>query len=73
MPDKRLGEVGMAFVVAVPGSALQPGELIEWSRGQMANYKVPRTVELVDALPVNAAGKVEKTLLRARAARRTPA
>jgi acyl-CoA synthetase (AMP-forming)/AMP-acid ligase II len=70
MPDRRLGEVGMAFVVAVPGSELQPGALIEWARGQMANYKVPRAVEIVDALPVNAAGKVEKERLRTRAEER---
>jgi acyl-CoA synthetase (AMP-forming)/AMP-acid ligase II len=70
MPDARLGEVGMAFVVATPGAALEPDELIAWSRDAMANYKVPRAVELVDELPVNAAGKVEKETLRARAAAR---
>jgi acyl-CoA synthetase (AMP-forming)/AMP-acid ligase II len=70
MPDARLGEVGMAFVVAVPGAQLDADELIAWSRDTMANYKVPRAVELVDELPVNAAGKVEKETLRARAAAR---
>ena len=42
---------------------------MEWARGAMANYKVPRAVEIVDELPVNAAGKVEKEVLRARAKR----
>jgi acyl-CoA synthetase (AMP-forming)/AMP-acid ligase II len=70
MPDPRLGEVGMAFVVVTPGGQLDPDELIAWSRDTMANYKVPRAVELVDELPVNAAGKVEKETLRARAAAR---
>ena len=70
MPDQRLGEVGMAFVVVSPGAVLRPDELIAWARGAMANYKVPRAVEIVDDLPVNAAGKVEKEVLRARAARR---
>jgi acyl-CoA synthetase (AMP-forming)/AMP-acid ligase II len=70
MPDPRLGEVGMAFVVVSPGAALRPEELVEWSRLAMANYKVPRVVEIVDELPVNAAGKVEKEVLRARAAAR---
>ena len=64
MPDERLGEVGMAFVVLAPGAELQPDELIEWARGAMANYKVPRAVEIVGELPVNAAGKVEKEILR---------
>ncbi len=68
MPDERLGEVGMAFVVVAPGVELDPDELVAWSRETMANYKVPRVVELVDELPVNAAGKVEKETLRARAA-----
>jgi len=70
MPDARLGEVGMAFVVLTPGARLSPDALIEWARGAMANYKVPRAVELVGELPLNAAGKVEKEILRARAASR---
>jgi HIP---CoA ligase len=64
--DDRLGEVGMAFVVtAAPG--LTGTDIIGWCRGQMANYKVPRRVELVDALPVNATGKVMKDVLREQA------
>jgi acyl-CoA synthetase (AMP-forming)/AMP-acid ligase II len=70
MPDARLGEVGMAFVVVAPGAELDPDELVAWSRDAMANYTVPRAVELVDELSVNAAGKVEKEALRARAAAR---
>jgi acyl-CoA synthetase (AMP-forming)/AMP-acid ligase II len=68
IPDARLGEVGMAFVVPRPGATPRPDEIIEWSREQMANYKVPRQVALVDELPVNATGKVVKDDLRARAA-----
>ena len=49
--------------------SLDEAELIEWARTHMANYKVPRRVELVDALPYNATGKVVKTELRERAAR----
>ena len=61
--DDRLGEVGMAFVVTdTPG--LTGADIVGWCRDQMANYKVPRAVELVDALPVNATGKVMKELLR---------
>jgi len=68
VPDARLGEVGMAFVVAEPGSSASGPEIMAWSRDQMANYKVPRRVEIVDELPVNATGKVMKEELRARAA-----
>ena len=73
VPDDRMGEVGAAFVVPRPGAdgATLAAELATWSRDQMANYKVPRHVEVVDALPVNASGKVLKTELRERFAQRT--
>jgi HIP---CoA ligase len=67
VPDERLGEVGMAFVVLRPGAKVEPEALIAWSRERMANYKVPRRVALVGALPTNATGKVLKYELRARA------
>ncbi|MDH4283473.1 MAG: AMP-binding protein, partial [Myxococcales bacterium] len=66
MPDERLGEVGAAFVVLKPGATLTEQELIEWSRNAMANFKVPRKVELLGALPRNATGKVLKFELRKR-------
>ena len=67
-PDERLGEVGVAFVVATAGATVDPDELIAWSRDHMANYKVPRRVVVVDALPLNASGKVLKYELRQQAA-----
>jgi acyl-CoA synthetase (AMP-forming)/AMP-acid ligase II len=69
VPDERMGEVGMAFVVAVPGAQIDPDAIIAWSRENMANYKVPRFVEAMDALPSNASGKVLKFELRERAAK----
>ncbi|HSS12208.1 MAG TPA: FadD3 family acyl-CoA ligase [Acidimicrobiales bacterium] len=66
-PDDRLGEVGMAFVVPRQGVSVDPTALLEWARGQMANYKVPRYLEVVDELPLNAVGKVLKYELRERA------
>jgi acyl-CoA synthetase (AMP-forming)/AMP-acid ligase II len=66
VPDARMGEVGMAFVVAEPGTDPTPEEIIEWCRQGMANYKVPRRVEIVDELPMNASGKVQKFVLRER-------
>ncbi len=64
VPDHRMGEVGMAFVVLRPGTTLDEAELIAWCREQMANYKVPRHVRIVDALPLNASNKVLKFQLR---------
>jgi acyl-CoA synthetase (AMP-forming)/AMP-acid ligase II len=66
VPDDRLGEVAKAFVVLEPHATVEPGEIIEWARREMANYKVPRSVEVLDALPLNATGKVVKDELRAR-------
>jgi HIP---CoA ligase len=68
VPDHRMGEVGKAFVVPRPGATVDPEGLIAWCRDEMANYKVPRTVEVVDALPLNASGKVLKYKLREQAA-----
>jgi acyl-CoA synthetase (AMP-forming)/AMP-acid ligase II len=65
-PDERMGEVGVAFVVPRAGATVDPDAVIAWSRERMANYKVPRRVEVVDALPLNASGKVLKFELRAR-------
>jgi acyl-CoA synthetase (AMP-forming)/AMP-acid ligase II len=68
VPDDRMGEVGVAYVMLRQGATATPEELIEWSRQRMANFKVPRRVEIVDALPLNASGKVVKYELRERAA-----
>ncbi|MEV6050201.1 FadD3 family acyl-CoA ligase [Streptomyces sp. NPDC052107] len=66
VPDARLGEVAKAFVLRRPGSILTSDDLIAWSRREMANYKVPRSVEFVPELPRNASGKVVKGVLRGR-------
>jgi HIP---CoA ligase len=66
VPDERLGEVGVAYVIPRQGSAPTAAELIAWCRGEMANFKVPRRVEFVPALPLNPSGKVLKFELRER-------
>jgi acyl-CoA synthetase (AMP-forming)/AMP-acid ligase II len=63
-PDERMGEVGIAFLLLKAGAEVGEDELIAWSRERMANYKVPRRVIVVDALPMNATGKVLKYRLR---------
>jgi acyl-CoA synthetase (AMP-forming)/AMP-acid ligase II len=65
IPDDRMGEVGMAFVVARPGSTPAEADLIAWARAEMANYKAPRRISLVTELPLGATGKVLKEQLRA--------
>ncbi len=68
IPDERMGEVGMAFVVPAPGQEPSEEGVIAWCRDNMANYKVPRRVEVMQELPTNASGKVTKFVLRDHAA-----
>ncbi len=67
VPDARMGEVGYAFVIPRHNATITADELIAWCRDKMANYKVPRYVEIVDAVPLNAIGKVVRDELRTRA------
>ncbi len=67
-PDERMGEVCAAFVIPRAGADLDADDLKAWSRDNMANYKVPRIVEVVESLPMNASNKVLKFDLRERAA-----
>ncbi|HET9875095.1 MAG TPA: 3-((3aS,4S,7aS)-7a-methyl-1,5-dioxo-octahydro-1H-inden-4-yl)propanoate--CoA ligase FadD3, partial [Mycobacterium sp.] len=67
VPDQRLGEVGKAFIVRRPGSGLDEAGVIAYTREHLANFKTPRSVAFVDALPRNPGGKVVKPQLRERA------
>jgi acyl-CoA synthetase (AMP-forming)/AMP-acid ligase II len=62
VPDDRLGQVGKAFVVA--NTKVSADELLAWCRERMAGFKVPRSIEFRDELPLNATGKVMKGELR---------
>jgi HIP---CoA ligase len=64
IPDHRLGEVGQAVVVLRHGEAWDADEFLAWCRTNMANYKAPRSVRVVGALPLNPSGKVMKFKLR---------
>jgi fatty-acyl-CoA synthase len=62
--DARWGEVGAAFVTFRAGATAGAEELLEHLRGRLARFKVPKTVRVLDAMPVSAAGKILKTELR---------
>ena len=62
--DERMGEVAKAYVVLKPNQALDSDSLLQWSKDNMANYKVPREIVFVKELPTNAAGKIMKYLLK---------
>lgn len=68
MPDERWGEAPCAFVALRPGApAVTPEDLVAWVRAELAGFKAPKRVELVDELPKSGTGKVQKALLRERA------
>lgn len=70
VPDTRLGEVAAAYVVLQPGASATPEELINWSRGLMASFRVPRYVKIVDSfetIGMTGSAKVQKNKLRAQA------
>ncbi|MBT4518665.1 MAG: AMP-binding protein, partial [Halieaceae bacterium] len=62
--DEQHGEVGKAFVVLKPDKQSTAEQITTWCRDAMANYKVPRYLEIIDTLPLNATGKVQKFKLR---------
>jgi len=67
IPDDRLGEVGVAYVLRAPGADLDPNGLLDHLRGRIASFKIPRHVFVVDALPMTPTGKIRKVELREQA------
>jgi acyl-CoA synthetase (AMP-forming)/AMP-acid ligase II len=65
VPDDRLLEVPAAFVELVPGASLTEDELIAYCKGEIAGFKVPRYVRVVEEWPMSAT-KVQKFRLRDR-------
>jgi long-chain acyl-CoA synthetase len=60
VPHESHGEEIKAFVILNPGATTTPEELVAWGKEQMASYKYPRIVEVVDALPMTSTGKILK-------------
>jgi long-chain acyl-CoA synthetase len=63
--DPYRGETVKAFVVLKPGEKISEEELINFCKGKLAAYKVPKSVEFREALPKSAVGKVLRKILRA--------
>jgi len=66
LPDARYGEVLSAWVVPKPGMTLTPDGLRDFCKGQIAHFKIPHFVEIVEQLPRTVTGKVRKHILRER-------
>jgi long-chain acyl-CoA synthetase len=67
--DERRGELPMAFVAPAEGQTLDEKELQQFIRGKLADYKTPKQIVVMPALPKNATGKILKTELRKLAAK----
>jgi fatty-acyl-CoA synthase len=64
VPDEKWGEVGQACVVLKPGADVTEEELIDFVRDHLARYKVPKSVEFMEELPLSSMGKILKRELR---------
>ncbi len=64
IPHQINGEVPKAYVKKAPGIALSPRDVIDFCKKHLAHYKVPRSVEFIDAFPLSSTGKILRRLLR---------
>jgi len=62
--DDVFGEVAAAYIIAREGETIDPQEIVDFCVGEIANFKVPRYVEIVTALPMTQSGKIQKFRLR---------
>jgi long-chain acyl-CoA synthetase len=68
VPDARRGEQPLAFIAIADGASLEEKSVLQFVRERLADYKVPRKIVFMPALPRNATGKILKTALRQQAA-----
>ena len=64
VPHPDFGEVGIAVVIAKPGATVDPDRVVAALKAQLANFKIPKRCVVVNELPRNTMGKVQKNLLR---------
>jgi acyl-CoA synthetase (AMP-forming)/AMP-acid ligase II len=64
VPDDAWGEAVKAIVVLKPGAPRDAADIIAWTRGRIANFKAPKSVDFVDAIPRNLSGKILRRELR---------
>ena len=65
VPDEKWGEAVKAFCVPKPDHVIDANSIIEWSRSRIAGFKVPKSVDVIEALPRNPSGKILRRQLRA--------
>jgi fatty-acyl-CoA synthase len=69
VPDRRMGEVGMAFIKLKEGQTATAEEIIAFARDKMANYKAPKYVKFVTDFPITPTGKIQKFVLKEQASK----
>jgi len=63
-PDDRLSEVGVAFIQTEPGNTITETEVIQYCKGKIATFKIPKHVALIEDYPMTASGKIKKVFLK---------
>jgi len=64
VPDERYGEALMAWIVPRAGAQLSEADVLEFCRGEIAHYKIPRYIKFVESFPMTVTGKVQKYKMR---------
>ncbi len=64
VPDPKYGEVPCAWVQPAPGERLTDAEVRQFCEGQIAHYKIPRYIRVVDTFPMTVTGKIQKFIMR---------
>ena len=64
VPDEKWGEAVKAVCVPKPGATVDPDSVISWARERLAGFKVPKSVDVIEALPRNPSGKILRRQLR---------
>lgn len=64
MPDNVMGEVAVAYIIPRAEARIDPQEIVDYCVGEIANFKVPRYVQIVDEFPMTQSGKIQKFRLR---------
>ncbi len=67
VPDAVMGEIGMAFIELKEGENATKEDVIEFCKGKMANYKIPKHIRFTNEFPMTSTGKVQRFLLRKKA------
>ncbi|MEA3238482.1 MAG: hypothetical protein U9Q94_01655, partial [Candidatus Bipolaricaulota bacterium] len=60
IPDKVMGEVAVAYIIPREGMTIDSQEIVDYCAGEIANFKVPRYVAIVDEFPMTQSGKIQK-------------